>query len=113
MANHQLHLNPQSFSYIASGQKTVENRLFDEKRGLYVVSDTLTFINNETNEKIHATIVGLHRAPSFKALFKLTETQGKYSTVNIDELLTGTALHYTPQQEKRYGVVGIEFILNL
>lgn len=48
---HIMRLNPLPFKMIASGEKTIELRLNDEKRRLINVGDEITFINTEDNEK--------------------------------------------------------------
>ena len=40
---HHMNLNPQPFSMIADGTKTIELRLLDEKRSLISVGDTLIY----------------------------------------------------------------------
>lgn len=113
MSIHYLHLNPKSFEYIRSGVKTVENRLFDEKRKTYKVGDKVVFISTSPERgRIKATIVGLHISTSFRSLFLNSTTIGKYSTGSIDELLKGVFRHYSEEDEKSYGVVGIEFVVN-
>lgn len=42
---HYMNLNPQPFSMIAEGKKTIELRLWDEKRQQISVGDTLIFTN--------------------------------------------------------------------
>ena len=44
---HYMNLHPQPFSMIANGNKTIELRLFDEKRQLISIGDRLIFTNIE------------------------------------------------------------------
>ena len=45
MKNHMMKLNPSPFKMIKEGNKTIELRLYDEKRKMISVGDTITFVN--------------------------------------------------------------------
>ena len=110
MATYYLHLHPQPFELIRSGKKTIESRLFDEKRKQYVVGDTLVFVNRADETKIIETqIIHIHKEPSFRKLFLNANTKGKFSTNSLDELINGIELYYSREDQEKYGVVGIEF----
>jgi ASC-1-like (ASCH) protein len=110
MPTHKLHLHPEPFVYIRSGSKTVESRLFDEKRRNYRIGDKLIFINRaDESELIESTIVDLHKEQSFQDLFMSKKTLGKFSTTSIDKLLDGIELYYSKKDQEKYGVIGIEF----
>ena len=67
---HTMHLNPSSFSKIKEGTKTIELRLYDEKRRQLAVDDTICFIcSGETGERLWARVVELYVFDSFKALY--------------------------------------------
>ena len=113
MITHHLHLHPQPFEYIRSGRKTVESRLFDEKRQTYTIGDKLVFTNRANkNATIETTITKLYKEKSFKDLFLNKDISGKFSTTSLRELLDGIELYYTKEDQEKYGVVGIEFIVN-
>ncbi|MES2630605.1 MAG: ASCH domain-containing protein [Patescibacteria group bacterium] len=112
MAIHFLHLNPEALEYIRSGQKTIENRLFDEKRRTYKVGDSLFFISTaNADDLVEAVIIKLHKERSFRELFLNKNTIGKYSTPSTNELLDRVSLFYSEKDQEKYGVVGIEFQL--
>ena len=112
MAIHHLHLHPGPFELIRSGQKTVESRLFDEKRQTYRIGDTLVFANRGNElELIKTQIISLHRFNSFRELFLSSKTRGKFSTNSFDELIAGIELYYSAEDQEKYGVVGIEFVI--
>ena len=113
MSTHYLHLHPEPFDHIRSGIKTVESRLFDEKRSKYEIGDVLVFTNRgNEKESIKTTIIALHRELSFRDLFLNDKTKAKFSTVSLDELLRGIELYYSREDQVRCGVVGIEFVVN-
>lgn len=45
MKNHMMYLTPSPFKKIKEGHKTIELRLYDEKRKMISVGDTITFTN--------------------------------------------------------------------
>ena len=47
MAEHIMKLHPRPFAKIKDGSKTIELRLYDEKRQRISVGDTLRFVNTE------------------------------------------------------------------
>lgn len=112
MAIHYLHLHPQPFELIRSGRKTVESRLFDEKRQAYRVGDTLVFANRGNElESIETEITDLHRFDSFRELFLSADTQGKFSTDSLDKLIDEIELYYSTEDQEKDGVLGIEFVI--
>lgn len=112
MTVHHLHLHPEPFALIASGNKRVEARLLDEKRRGYRVGDYLLCVNRGDNDQqIEVMITDLHPANSFYDLFTNPHLKGKFSTTSVDELVAGVMQYYSPEDEKKYGVVGIEFRL--
>ena len=67
---HQMKLNPGPFAMIKSGEKTIELRLYDEKRQQIKVGDSILFTSTATGERIYAAVKRLHRFDSFEALYK-------------------------------------------
>ncbi len=111
---HTMKLHPKPFLQIESGQKTIELRLYDEKRQKIKVGDTILFTNRENEKRtLSAVVTALHRFHSFKELYaSLPLTKCGYTTDTVS-----TADHrdmqkyYDTEQEERFGVVGIEFSL--
>ncbi len=111
---HYMNLNPQPFSLIASGLKTIELRLLDEKRKQIAVGDTLIF-KNTTDETATLTCIvkRLHIFSSFDELYRsLPLDKCGYLP---DELATASPedmeIYYPAEKQKCYGVVGIEIEL--
>ncbi len=103
-------LHPEPFAMIKSGQKTIELRLYDEKRQMIRVGDSVTFTNTADGETIRATVAGLHRFSSFGELYEALpllscgyteETVAHASASDMDA-------YYSTEEQARYGVVGIE-----
>ena len=111
---HTLNLNPQPFEMIQNGHKTIELRLWDEKRSQIRVGDTLVFIHTEDDSKaLTATVLALHRFPDFAALYAaLPLEQCGYLP---EEIATASPadmnVYYSAEKQAKYGVVGIEIAL--
>ena len=107
---HTMHLIPSSFSKIKEGKKTIELRLYDEKRRQLAVDDTICFIcSGETGERLWARVVELYVFDSFKALYTaLPLLSCGYSR---EELARADAAdmerYYSLEAQKQYGVIGI------
>ncbi len=111
---HTMNLHPQPFEMIRSGQKTIELRLYDEKRRLIRVGDTIVFTHSDNSAAtLTATVTALHLFPDFAALYRaLPLEQCGYRP---EELATASPedmnVYYSGEKQARYGVVGIEIRL--
>lgn len=105
----RLHKGP--FELIKNGSKTIELRLYDEKRQMINVGDTITFENRSDGDKIKVKVIALHKYPSFEELYK------HFNKVSIgykeDEEANpkDMELYYSSEEQFKYGVVGIEMEL--
>lgn len=105
---HQMRLYNRPFQDIKNGNKTIEIRLYDEKRRLINENDIIEFTNLETNEKIKVKVIKLHRFNSFEELFN------NFDKVSLGYLEGEVAdpkdmeKYYSKEEELKYGVVGIE-----
>lgn len=108
MHNMKLHAAP--FEKIKSGQKTIELRLYDEKRQQIKVGDRILFRNTATDETLTATVMKLHRFDSFEELYKsLPLLKCGYTTEDIDTAHpSDMEAYYSAEEQQKYGVVGIE-----
>ncbi len=105
---HKMKLNEDPFERIKDGTKTVEFRLFDEKRQQIKVGDQIEFSKlPELNEKLLVDVVELYREVTFEKLFKKLykdDEEIKRKTKAMYEI-------YSPENEKIYGVLGIKISL--
>ena len=104
----EMHLSDEPFYKILNGEKTVEVRLFDEKRQKIQIGDRILFLHGE--ERIKAKVRSLHRAKSFREFFSDSELLKKsgFTDMTAQEAVEKMRQYYTEEQEKRYGVLGIE-----
>ena len=109
-AVHEMNLNPSPFAKIKSGQKTIELRLYDEKRQRIKEGDVIAFTNTSSGEKMRATVKTLHRFDSFEELYKtLPLLQCGYTVDDVDTAHpSDMEQYYSVEEQKKYGVVGIE-----
>lgn len=107
---HRMNLAPQPFEMIADGTKTIELRLYDEKRRGIGVGDEITFVHTESKEEIRAKVIALHLFDSFKELYhalpllKCGYTEADVASARPSDM----DVYYTAEQQEQYGVVGIE-----
>lgn len=111
---HTLNLSPSPFDMIQSGRKTIELRLWDEKRSQIQVGDTLVFIHTEdASLTLTATVLALHRFPDFATLYAaLPLDQCGYLPEEISSASPADMnVYYSAERQAQYGVVGIEIAL--
>ncbi len=111
---HKMKLAASPFQMIKSGQKTIELRLYDEKRRILNVGDIIEFTDmSDNSSKITARVLKLHIFDDFTDLYgslpltKCGYTQGDLLNAkpsDMDEF-------YSREEQERYGVVGIELSL--
>lgn len=105
-----MNLHPAPFALIKSGQKTIELRLNDEKRRRIRVGDRLLFTNTVSGEALRCTVTALHRFDSFEELYRaLPLLQCGYTEDDIASAdPRDMDVYYTKEQQRQYGVLGIE-----
>lgn len=98
------------FSMIESGRKSIELRLYDEKRKQITIGDTIRFsaINNPA-KAILTEVEELFIFGSFEELYRaLPLTECGYTADNVRSASSKDMLkYYTREQEEAYGVIGI------
>ncbi|MBO6060932.1 MAG: 23S rRNA (uracil(1939)-C(5))-methyltransferase RlmD, partial [Clostridia bacterium] len=113
-ATHQMNLDPAPYEMIENGSKTIELRLFDEKRRKIKPGDAIVFTNTDTGEKLSATVLNLHCFRSFEELYQtLPLMKCGYSKEKVAQAKpSDMEQYYSEELQKRYGVVGIELCLH-
>lgn len=107
---HHMKLHPAPFEMIGSGQKTIELRLYDEKRRAIKVGDQIVFTNTKSGEMLSATVLQLHLFDSFAELYQsLPLLKCGYTPDDVDKATPADMeVYYSIEEQKRYCVVGIE-----
>ena len=110
---HYMNLASLPFEQIVSGAKTIELRLYDEKRQAVSAGDTIIFTNLADKHQISAKVLKLYIFDSFKELYnnlplnKCGYTEQALETASPDDMLA----YYPKEKQERYKVVGIEIKL--
>ena len=106
---HILKLQPKYFDYINNGTKRIELRLYDEKRKKISIGDTITFQKEpELETTMNVKVIGLLRYNTFKDLFEDFNIEIMADkSMTKQELLGVLEGFYTPEKQKKYGVIGI------
>ena len=108
---HKMRLADSPFEMIKNGEKTVELRLYDEKRRALSVGDVICFERmGEGCESLTVKVVALHVYHSFEELYRsLPLLSCGYLECEIESAsYTDMYEYYTSDEEKKWGVVGIE-----
>ena len=104
MSEHKMSLKEKYFNLIFKGEKTIELRLFDDKRKKIQIGDTIEFANGASRFTVR--VVGLVRAQTFADLFKIIPVQ-RCGFTDEQEALYIMEQFYTLQMQKKDGVIGI------
>ena len=110
---HSMQLHPSPFEMIRDGTKTIELRLFDEKRKKIRVGDTILFTNTMSKEILIVKVIGLSVFDSFETLYSqlpLLEcgyTKEDVGTASPDDMNA----YYPKEMQRKYGVIGIKIAL--
>ncbi|MCM1525644.1 MAG: hypothetical protein NC091_00200 [Bacteroides sp.] len=103
-----MNLEHNSFFKIKDGTKTVEMRLFDEKRSHISIGDMILFEDVENGNQMECLVTNLYRYPTFVDLYahhdKISIGYDDKETADPDDML----YYYSKDNIKKYGVVGIE-----
>ena len=100
---HNMNLHSSPFEKVKSGEKTIELRLFDDKRQKIRVGD-------KSGETLLKTVAKLHKFSGFDELYKtLPLLKCGYTEDDIDIAHpSDMEQYYSAEKQKKYGVVGIE-----
>ena len=107
---HKMKLNEGPFERIKNGTKTIEFRLYDEKRQQVKIGDKIEFSKlPDLQEKLIVDVIDLYREDTFENLFREL-----YS--DEEEIIQKTQLMhtiYSPEKEQQYGILGIKIKINV
>ena len=105
---HEMKLWHDSFVKIKEQTKTIEMRLFDEKRSAISTGDTIIFTDTSNNERIACVVTNMFQYPSFEELYrchsKLSIGYSEGENANPKDMLA----YYSNEMIEKYGVVAIE-----
>ena len=110
---HSMQLQPSPFEMIRDGTKTIELRLFDEKRQKIRIGDTISFTNTASKETLKVKVLELLVFNSFETLYgQLPLLDCGYTKDNVNTASPDDMNAYYPEElQQKYGVVGIKIAL--
>lgn len=111
---HYMHLEPEAFAAMEAGKKTIELRLCDEKRRRIRAGDVIRFEDTEDErELLFVQVEGMRFFASFDELYaalplhKCGYTEEETKTASPRDM----DAYYSPEEQAKWGVVGIEVSL--
>ncbi len=107
---HVMKLHPTPFGKIKSGNKSIELRLYDEKRRKISVGDEIRFVCTDSGEELLKKVIALHIYASFRELYDHIPLEKCGYSANDEASPEDMRAYYSAAQEKNYGVVGIELL---
>lgn len=112
MMLHTMKLTKNPFEKIKNKTKTIELRLYDEKRQKVKVGDFIEFsLIDNPKEKIQTKVIGLHRFDSFKELYATLPKEKLGYKENEIPAPESMNKYYSSEKQAEYGVLGIEIKL--
>ncbi len=107
---HKMKLNESPFERIKNGTKTIEFRLYDEKRQKIEIGDKIEFSKvSDMQEKLVVDVIDLYKEKSFEKLFEKlysNKEEIKRKTESMSQI-------YSKEKEQQYGVIGIKIKINI
>ena len=105
---HEMRLHNNPFNKIKSGSKTIEMRLYDEKRRLINIGDIIEFTNRVNDEKLNAKVANLYTFNNFDELYKNFNKVCLGYEENEVATPDDMNIYYSKDEQDKYGVVAIE-----
>ena len=107
---HKMKLNEDPFERIKNGTKTIEFRLYDEKRQKIKIGDKIEFSKlPDLQEKLIVDVIELYREDTFEDLFKKLYSDEKEITKKTEAMYE----IYSLEKEQQYGILGIKIKINV
>ena len=107
---HKMKLNESPFERIKNGTKTIEFRLYDEKRQQIKIGDQIEFSKlPDLQEKLLVDVMDLYKEDTFEYLFRKLY-------LDEEEIIRKTKSmyhYYSTEKEKEYVALGIKIKINV
>ncbi|MHA1283652.1 MAG: ASCH domain-containing protein [Promethearchaeota archaeon] len=110
MIIHIMHLDNEPFKWIKSGKKTVEVRLFDEKRRKIEIGHEILFKELNGDGEVKAKVKCLMKFSGFRDLFSfIPKEYFAHESLTLEEQIERIRKYYDGEKEKKYGILAIWF----
>lgn len=108
MTTHLMKLRQYPFKLFADGAKTIEARLYDEKRKKIELGDTIIFrLADDEAQTIEVKVIGLLRYETFGDMFAHIDPK-KFGGEDAEQMAEQMLHYYSREEQDTHGVVGIE-----
>ncbi len=107
----EMKLKDKPFKMIKSGKKTIEMRLYDEKRRKIKVNDFIEFTCESNHEKLLTKVIKLHVFDSFDELYKHFDKVSLGYEKNEKCNPCDMEKYYSKEDQQKNKVVAIEIKL--
>lgn len=108
---HEMKLQDDPFKKISDETKTIEMRLYDEKRKKVKVGDLIEFTNVLNSEKLITRVINLYMYKDFDELYKNHDKVSIGYNEDEEASPSDMSMYYSDEDIKKHGVVGIELKL--
>lgn len=105
---HEMRLQKAPFEMIKSGYKSIEMRLYDEKRQALRVGDSITFTCLDGGEKLTVAIKDLRLFKNFKELYAAYDGRSLGYKEGEEKNFEDMTKYYSKREQKKYGALAIE-----
>lgn len=105
---HEMRLHDGPLKKIQAGTKTIEMRLYDEKRQMIQVGDEIEFTSRTTGEKQLTEVIAIHIYDSFAEIYRDYDKVSLGYDIDEEASFTDLEKYYSKEEQEKYGVVGIE-----
>ncbi len=107
---HEMQLNAEPFERMVSGRKTMELRLWDDKRKRIRVGDEIVFrLRDDEERNVRVKVQSLHVFESFAALYGAVPPAVLGYLEGEPANSSDMDAFYAQEEQAKYGVVGIRF----
>ena len=96
------------FKKIQSGTKTIEMRLYDDKRQMIQIGDEIEFTSRTSGEKQVTEVIGIHLYNSFEEIYRDYDKVSLGYDIDEEASFTDLEKYYSKEEQKKFGVIGIE-----
>ena len=104
----ELRLNKKPFESIKNGEKTVEMRLYDEKRQKINIGDYIVFkLRDNEEEQIKTVVQDVDVFLNFEQLYNAYDKTALGYKENEDASYKDMEEYYSKEEQAKYGVVAI------
>ena len=110
---HTMHLFNFPYEMVIAGIKTIDLRIYDEKRQKVSIGDEIRFYNLDMGgQYVDVIVKGLSIFRTWRDLYnELNPLKCGYRAINVEFAKPEDMSYYSKEEEEKYGVVGIHFQL--